>query len=232
MKKNSILFALFLPFYTQSTVFWNGVMGAGTADATDEDVQINGDTWLPNETVTIQALNQNVTVTLLNGSHHVYSSDDGQTTLVLQVQFPFTIEIIVDHNLTLAGVQNNSALPLLIEERVMGSSTSLIKWTIADDHKLCFGDPDDQNRAGVLLQIICNDSFVIPQHIFKVNEDHDDKWQIRFDGNSGLFLVQETSVSPTSLSQGALIDASNANDSVQKINFKDGSGWFFEFIAD
>ncbi|HTM05637.1 MAG TPA: hypothetical protein VL201_00180 [Patescibacteria group bacterium] len=232
MKKNSLVLALCMPFCTQSTVLWNGVMGAGTANALDEDVQINGDTWLPNEIVTIQALNQNVTVSLLNGPHHVYSSDDGQTTLVLEVQYPYTIEIIADHNLIFAGVEDNLTLPLLIEERALGSSNSLIRWTIADDCKLYFGDPEDENRGGALLQIICNDEFLIPRHIFKVNEHHDDRWQIRFNHNSGIFLVQETLISPAPLTQEVLIDASNANHHVQKINFKDGSGWFFEFIAD
>lgn len=234
MKKNTIiLLTLLIPFFTQSTVIWNGVMDPGTANAIDENVQINGDTWLPNETVVVQASNQNVIVSLLNGAHHVYSSDDGQTTLQLQVSYPYTIEIIVDHDLTLAGVQNNLALPLLIEERGIGvSPAGPIRWTIADNCNLYFGDLNDSNRGGALLQIICNDSFIIPRHIFKVNSKHDNTSQIRFDSNSGLFLVQETAIEPTDLLQAVLIDASNTDHNNQKINFKDGSGWFFEFFVD
>lgn len=233
MKKTIIMLLMSAaPLTTNSTVIWGGIMAPGTAHAINDNVQINADTWLPNETVVIHADSRDITVYLLNGPHHVYSNNNGQTTLQLIAEYPYTIEIIIDKNLTFGGVANNLTLPLNIEERTGVTGQGLIKWTVADNCKLCFGDPDDVNRGGVLLQLVCNDSLLLPKHIFKANEKSDDKSQIRFTGDSGLFLVQETVINPTSLLQPSDIDASNTDNQQTRVNFKDGSGFFFQFVGE
>lgn len=233
MKSNIIMLMLIMPLMSYSTIIWHGVMSPGSANAINENIQITGDTWLPNETVVIQATTQNVKVYLLNGSHHVYSSNIGQTTIQLQAVAPYTIEIVADYDLIFGGVANNLALPLRIQERpYLFATPGLIQWTVADNHKIYFGDPNDENRGGVSLEIVSNNGFLIPRHIFKTNENHDNKSQIKFTRNSGFFLVEETVTAPTNFLQENLIDASNTDTGKQKINFKDGSGWFFKFVTN
>lgn len=235
MKTNMfILFTLAIPCITHSTVVWNGVMTPGSANATNEHIQITGDTWLPTGPTIIQATTQNVKIHLLNGTHNVYSNDGGQSTIQFITFSPYSIEIVIDDgDLIFGGVANNLTLPLQIQARSFGAAIpGTVIWNIADNHQLYFGDPVDQNRGGVSLEIVSNSTSLLPRHIFKTNENRDNKTQIIFNGNSGFFLVEETNVNPTSLLQEALMDASNTDNGIEKINFKDGSGWFFEFFVD
>lgn len=232
---NKIIITLLLtmPLMNYSTVIWHGIMSPGSANAINQNVQITGDTWLANETVVIQATTQNIKIYLLNGPHHVYSSNDGQTTIQLQVAAPYSIEIVADYDLTFGGVLNNLTLPLRIQERsYQFAAPGLVKWTIANNHTIYFGDPNDENRGGVSLELVSNNGSLLPKHIFKTNENNDNNAQIKFTRNSGLFLVEETLSAPTNFLQENLIDASNTDNNKQKINFKDGSGWFFKFITD
>ncbi|RTL07246.1 hypothetical protein EKK58_03660 [Candidatus Dependentiae bacterium] len=229
-----ILFMLAIPCFIHSTVVWNGSMLGGSTHAINENIQITGDTWLPDGVTLIQATTQNVKIYLLNGTHHVYSSDGSPSIIQFETVHPFTIEFVIeDGDLIFGGVANYLSRALQIQARSIGAGIpGTVIWSIADNHKLYFGDPADQTRGGVSLEVVSNSSSLIPRYIFKVNENRENKKQIFFNSHSGFFLVEETNTNPTPLLQESLIDTSNTDTTTGQINFKDGSGWFFEFIVD
>lgn len=230
--KKNIFFLLCIPYYTSPTIIWNNFMSPGSANALDEDVQINGDTWLPAETVTIQALNRNVTISMLNGPHNVYCTreDATKTTIVLTAIFPWKIDILVSEDLTFFGLENDLSTNLIIQERANFSNldSPLIQWTVYEHKKLRFGPRDNEDFGGVDLQIVSDGFYVAPKHMFKVNGSAENP-HIFFSRNSSLTFLQETFFPATApFRKDLFFDVSNGQPRNHLVYFKDGSGFFLE----
>jgi hypothetical protein len=237
MNKKYIFLLLLIPYYTRPVVIWNNVIDSGFASAFDQDVQINGDTWLPAEIITIQALNRDVKIYMVNGSHTVHGTriNADSTTIILEATFPWKIEIVVSEDLTFVGPEFTEELPfvipIVIQERgiPIDDEYPIIQWTIAKDKKLRFGPSDDADFAGADLQIVSDLLFNMPRHIFKVNGSSDHP-HIFFTRNSSLSIVQETFIGVVPFSQPILFDASNGQPRTNLVYFKDGSGLLLESV--
>jgi hypothetical protein len=214
-------------------------MAPGSANALDQDVQINGDTWLSDEIITIEAVTRDVKIFMVNGPHTVYgTSTDGiiVSTIVLRAVFPWKIEIIVSEDLTfvgpeVAGTEVTSIIPMIIQERGTGIDDEypIIQWTIAEHKNLRFGPADDANFGGVDLQIVCDGFFNMPRHIFKVNGSSDNP-HIFFSRNSSWSILHETFIGFVPYTQSLFFDVSNGQPRNHLAYFKDGSGLFFESL--
>lgn len=232
LNKKNIFILLCIPYYISATIIWNNVMDPGSASAVDQDILIVGDTWLPAEPINIQALNRDVTITMLNGPHRVYCTKQDATasTISFTAVFPWKIEVLVTEDLTFVGVQDDLSTPLIIQERAASFADNypLIQWTVYEHKNLHFGPHDDENAGGVDLQIVCNASYVTPRHIFKINGSSSDP-HIFFSRNSSLTYLQETFFTlSTPFRKDIIFDVSNGQPRTHFTYFKDGSGLFFE----
>lgn len=233
INKKIILLLLYIPYYASPTIIWNGLMDPFSAGGVDTDIQINGETWLPPETITIEALNRDVTITMLNGPHIIHGTEDlssARTKIVLIAHDPWKIEIIVDEDLTFVGPDNSPA-PLIIQERAnVGSNQPIIQWTVAEHKHLYFGPSDNTLYSGVDLQIVCSIFYSMPRHIFKVNGSSKNP-HIHFLANSSYTIYQETSFVPLiPFWRGMYFDVSNGQPRDHLVYFKDGSSLIFESI--
>ncbi|HTM05640.1 MAG TPA: hypothetical protein VL201_00195 [Patescibacteria group bacterium] len=192
-----LLLPLLTPFYSSAvTEIWNGSLI--TTSFINTNIQIDGDTILASGTTTVSALSQDVTI-LVNNDAHVFSNDGGQSTLILEVAYPWTITVHIQNDLTFGGVENNLNLPLIILEQGDGT----IKWIIEDDTTLVYGS--SETRGGTLLTIYFNGT-TLPEHTFEVHGDG--KIQFKRHSKIGYRIINGT----TTFTQYAIFDAVNPDD--------------------
>jgi hypothetical protein len=190
------------------TEIWNGQLI--TTSFPDTNIQIDGDTNFASGTTTVSALTQDLTI-LVNHDAHVFSNDGGQSTLVLNVAYPWTITVQVSHDLEFGGVENNLNTPLIILEQGDGT----IKWVVEDDAKLTYGS--SSTRGGTLLTLYFDGS-ILPKHSFELHGDG----KIEFARNSkiGYRIINGTA----SFIQYAIFDAVNPdNDHNTLVKYADGA---------
>ena len=192
-----LLSSLLTPLCSSAvTAIWNGPLIA--TSFIDTNIQIDDDTTLALGTTTVSASTQNITI-LVNNNAHVFSNDGGQSTLVLQATYPWTITVQVNYDLTFGGVENSLNTPLIILEQGDGT----IKWVVEDGTKLVYGSSD--TRGGTLLTLYFDES-ILPKHTFELHGDGD----IQFSRHSkiGYRILNGT----TSFTQYAIFDAINPGD--------------------
>jgi hypothetical protein len=178
------------------TAIWDGSLIA--TSFIDTSIQIDGDTTLALGTTTVSASTQDITILVTNDAH-VFSNDSGQSTLILEAIYPWTITVQIQHDLKFGGVENSLNMPLIILEQGDGT----IKWVVEDDTTLEYGSSD--TRGGTLLTIYFNGS-VLPKHTFEVHGDG--KIQFKRHSKIGYRILNET----TSFTQYAIFDAVNPDD--------------------
>ena len=213
MNKKHLFYALLLPLLSNATVvIWNGQLADNEAYV-DTNINIIGDTILGEGTTIINALNVDITIYVSEKSN-VYSNNNSQSTLELHALYPYTITVIVAKSLKFAGVENQLAVPIIIQETGDGT----IEWIVQEDQKLIFGSGD--NRGGTLLKIVYDLNIgQMPNHIFKPRLHHE---QIRFERHCKLGYL-ELNGSGAAM-QYAIIDAeNNGDDHSAHIQFSDGA---------
>lgn len=206
---NYLLFLpLLIPLHASAiTAIWNGSLVSNSF--VDENIQIDGNTTLMLGTTIVSASTHDIII-LVNNDAHVNSNDSGQSTLILEATYPWTITVQVHKNLEFGGVENNLNIPLIILEQGDGS----INWVIEDNTSLVYGSSD--TRGGTLLTLYF-DGLILPKHTFDVHGDG----KIKFERHA---KIGYRILSSESFTEYAIFDAVNPTDNHSTlVKYDDGA---------
>lgn len=201
-----------------SVLVWNENQ---VSESVNDNVQINNDiqVGLGSSTV-IHALSNDISVSLFKDVT-VYGNDAGQSALTIIAEYPYTVTIYVDKDLTFGGSINN--IPLIINH--MGSGN--IIWVVEDTATLSFGT-NEVDRGGVTFQVTAVEN-TMPSVKFKARRTAQ-RPAIIFKKNSKVNYQLQSTILNNVTTQLMLLDTSlcqSINEpSAHVINFKDGSGLY------
>ncbi|QQR54017.1 hypothetical protein IPH25_04165 [bacterium] len=177
MKKIVLTLGMLTASFTHTTVNWHSTdIYQVSPIVLNENISIKGTCTL-NDTVTVKALNCDVTVEVDSKS-----SITGQGSLVLLTKAPYNIMIKVKKNLSFYGSPNTQINPLNII--LVGNGT--VQWELYDGKDLYF--TAHSNGSGVVVWQARHPNysedfnlyFAIPNQIFKFNNQD----QIHFGAHS------------------------------------------------